>query len=154
MERTDAEAEAPILWLPDSKSWLISKDPDAGKDWRPKEKGMTENEMVGWYHQLNGHEFEQALGVGDRQGSLAYCSPWGCKKLDTTEWLNWTELNKVDDYLNLFVKKAHDMDRFNWPGLGEIKQKKHQMRKHRFWKHLVMKIFVFQWWSLDNLKTT
>jgi len=86
---TDAEAEAPILWPPDEKNWLIGKDPDAGKDWRQEEKGMTEDEMVGWHHWLEGHEFEQAPGVGDGQGSLACCSPWGCKELDMTEWLNW-----------------------------------------------------------------
>ena len=68
--RTDAEAETPILWPPDVKSWLIGKDPDAGKDWRQEEKGMTEDEMVGWHHWLNRHEFEQAPGVGDGQGSL------------------------------------------------------------------------------------
>ena len=73
--RTDAEAETPILWPPDMKNWLIWKDPDAGKDWRWEEKGMTEDEMVGWHHRLNGHEFEQALGVGDEQGSLTCCSP-------------------------------------------------------------------------------
>ena len=69
---------------------LIGKDPDAGKDWRQEKKGTTEDEIVGWHHQLQGHEFEQALGVGDGQGSLECCSPWGCKELDTTEWLNWT----------------------------------------------------------------
>ena len=89
--RTDAEAETPILWPPDGKSWLIRKDPDAGKDWRWEEKGTTEDEMVGWHHQLDGHEFEQALGVGDGQGSLVCCSPWGLKELDTTEQLNWTD---------------------------------------------------------------
>ena len=83
--RTDAEAETPILCLPDAKNWLTGKDPDAGKVWRKKEKGMTEDEMVGW---LDGHEFEQSPGVGDGQGSLACCSPWGCKELDMTEWLN------------------------------------------------------------------
>ena len=87
--RTDGEAEAPILWPPDAKSWLIGKDPDAGKDWREK-KGTTEDEMVGWHHWLNGHEFEQAPGVDDGQGGLACCSPCGLKELDTTEWLNWT----------------------------------------------------------------
>ena len=87
--RTDGEAEAPILWPPDVKNWLIWKDPDAGKDWR-KEKGMTEDEMDGWHHWLNGHEFEQAPWVGDRQGSLVYCSPWGSKELDMTKQLNWT----------------------------------------------------------------
>ena len=88
--RTDVEAETPILWPPDVKSWLIWKDPDAGKEWSLEKKGTTEDEMVGWHHQLNGHEFEQAPGVGDGQGGLAYCSPWGHKESDTTEWLNWT----------------------------------------------------------------
>ena len=78
---------------PDAKHWFIGKDPENGKGWRWEEKGMTEDEMVGWHHWLNGHEFEQAPGVGDEQGSLVCCSPWGCKELDTTEWLNWTELN-------------------------------------------------------------
>ena len=76
--RTDAKAETPILWPPDAKNWLIGKDPDAGKDWRQEEKGMTEDEMVGWHHRLDGPKFEQALGVGHGQGSLTYCSPWGC----------------------------------------------------------------------------
>ena len=87
--RTDAEAETPILWPHDAKNWLIRKDPDAGEDWRQEEKLMTEDEMVGWHHWLNGHEFEQTLGVGDGQGNLACCSPWGHKESDTTEWLNW-----------------------------------------------------------------
>ena len=87
--RTDAEAEAPILWPPDAKNGLIGKDPDAGKDWRQEEQGTTEDEMVGWHHRLNGHEFEQVLGVGDRQGSLVCCSPWGCKTPDMIEQLNW-----------------------------------------------------------------
>jgi len=90
--RTDAEAEVPILWPPDAKNWLNGKDPDAGKDWRQEEKGKTEEEMVGWHHGLDGHEFEQTLRVGDRQGSLECCSPWGCKESDTTKPLNWTEL--------------------------------------------------------------
>ena len=76
---------------PDAKSWLIGKDPDAGKDWRREEKGTTEDEMAGWHHWLDGHEFEQAPGVGDGQGSLVCCSPWGGKESDTTEWLNWTD---------------------------------------------------------------
>ena len=75
--RADAEAEAPILWPPDAKNWLIGKDPDAGKDWRQLEKGMTEDEMVGWHHQFNGHEFEQILGDSEGQGSLACWSPRG-----------------------------------------------------------------------------
>ena len=92
--RTDAEAEAPILWPPDTKSWLIRKYPDAGKDWRQEEKGMTEDKMLGWHHWLNEHEFEQALGDGEGQGGLACCSPWGHKEPDTTEWLNNNNNNK------------------------------------------------------------
>ena len=89
--RTDAEAEAPILWPPSVKNWLIGKDPNAEKDWRQEQKGMTEDEMVGWHHWLDGHEFQQVLEVGDGQGSLVCFSPWGCKELDMTEWLNLTD---------------------------------------------------------------
>ena len=92
--RTDAET--PILWPPDVNSQLIGKDPDAGKDWRQEEKGVTEDEMVGWHHWLNRHEFEQAPGVGNGQGSLVCCSPWGRKESDTTEWLNWTDTTWKD----------------------------------------------------------
>ena len=95
--RTDAEAEAPILWPPDIKNWFIGKDPDAGKDWGQEEKGMTEDEMVGWHHQLNAHEFEQAPGDGEEQGSLACCSPWGLKELDTSEWLNNSRLCRTQE---------------------------------------------------------
>ena len=92
--RTDVEAETPILWPPDAKSWLIGKDTGAGKDWG-QEKGLTEDETVGWHHWLNGHEFEQALGAGDGQGSLACCSPWGLKASDTAEWLNRTDYGQL-----------------------------------------------------------
>ena len=92
IERTDVEAETLILWPPDAKSWLIGKDPDAGKDWGQVEKGTTE-EMVGWHHRLNEHRFGWTPGVGDGQGGLVCCSSWGRKELNTTEWLNWTELN-------------------------------------------------------------
>ena len=88
--RTDAEAETPILWPPDMKNWLILKDRDAGKDWRWEEKGKTEDEMVGWYHQHNGHESEWTPVVDDGQRGLACCSSWGCKESDMTEQLNWT----------------------------------------------------------------
>ena len=81
-----------IIWTPDTKDWLIGKDRDAGKDWRWEEKGTTEEELVGWHHGLDGHEFEQAPGVGDGQGSLVCCSPWGRKEYDSTEWLNWTAI--------------------------------------------------------------
>ena len=83
--RTDVEAEIPILWPPDAKSWLIWKDPDAGKDWGQEEKGTTEDEMVGWHHRLNAHGFGWTPGVGDGQGGLACCSPWGCKESDMTD---------------------------------------------------------------------
>ena len=88
IRRTDAETEAPVLWPPDAKNWLTGKDPDTGTDWRQEEKGMTEDEMVGWHHWLDRHEFEQAPGDGEGQGSLACWSPWGCKESDTTDWLN------------------------------------------------------------------
>ena len=90
--RTDAEAGAPILWPPDAKNWLIWKDPDAGKDWRREENGTTEDEMIGWHHWLNGHEFGWTPGVGDGQGGLAFCTLWGRKESDMTERLNWTVL--------------------------------------------------------------
>ena len=100
--RTDAEAETAMLWPPDAKNWLIGKDPDAGKDWRQEEKGTTEDYMVGWHCQLNGHEFEQALGVGDGQGGLVCWSLGGCKELDMTERLNWTELIQKSNVI--FIK--------------------------------------------------
>ena len=106
--RTDVETEAPTLWPPDVKNWLIGKGPDAGRDWRQEENGMTEDGMIGWHHRLSGHEFEQALGVGDGQGGLACRCPWGHKELDTTEQLSWTECSifkydlPVDSYILSF----------------------------------------------------
>ena len=91
--RTDAEAKTPVPWPPDVKNWLIGKDLDAGKDWRQEKKRTTEDEMVGWHHRLDGPEFEQVPAVGDGQGGLACCSPWGCKESNMTEQLNWTGLN-------------------------------------------------------------
>ena len=93
--RTDAEAETAIVWPPHAKSWLIGKDPDAGKDWGQEEKGTTEEEMAGWHYQHNGYEFDWTPGDDDVQGVLACCSSWGCKELDTTEWMKWTELNLI-----------------------------------------------------------
>ena len=105
--RTDAEAQAPILWPPDVQSWLIRKDPDPGKDWGQEEKGKTEGAMVGWYHRLNGHEFGWTLGVGDGQGGLEYCSSWGRKESDMTEQLNWTELKTCLLTGGLFTVSLH-----------------------------------------------
>ena len=125
--RTDAEAEeAPILRPPDAKSQLIGKDPDAGKDWR-QEKGTTEDEMVGWHHRLNGHECEQALGIGDGQGGSACRSPWGRKESDTTEHLNWTELKAlVTIFLRQFEKageeqKNQDWEMTEWPLISYLR---------------------------------
>ena len=102
--RTDAEAETSVLWPPDVKSWLIRNNPDAGKDWRQEEKGTTEDETVGWHHQPNGHEFEQALGDGEGEGRLACCSPWGCKESDMTEQLN-------NNYIQGTVLDTEDSDK-------------------------------------------
>ena len=99
----DAEAETPILWPPDAKNWLVGKDPDAGKDWRQKEKGTTEDEMVGCHRPLDGHELEQALGVGDGQRSLVCCSLWGSKESDTSERLNWTEILDLYIYTHMHI---------------------------------------------------
>ena len=89
----DAEAETPVLWPPHAKSWLIGKDPDAGRDWGQEEKETTEDEMAGWHHRFDGHDFEQTSGVCDGQGGLVCFDSWGRKELDTTERLNWTKLN-------------------------------------------------------------
>ena len=89
--KTDAETETPVLWPLDATIWLIRKDPDAGKDWRQEEKETTEDEMVGWHHQLDGHEFEWTPGVADGQGGLAFCSSWVTKSW--TRLSDWTELN-------------------------------------------------------------
>ena len=88
--RTDAEVETPIFWPPDAKNWLLGKDPGARKDWRQEEKGMTEDEMAGWHHWLDGRESQWTPGIGDGQGGLACCGSWSCKESDTTERLNWT----------------------------------------------------------------
>ena len=92
----DAKAETSVLWPPHVKSWLLGKDSDAGRDWGQEEKGTTENEMAGWHHRLDGHEFGWTLGVGDGQRGLACCNSWSRKESDTTEWLNWTELKMGD----------------------------------------------------------
>ena len=103
--RTDAEAEAPILWPPDMKNWLIGKDPDAGKNRRQKEKGMTEDEMIGWHHRLDGHEFEQAPGVGVGQGTLECCSTRACREFHKTS--NWTELISILQWENQQLERLN-----------------------------------------------
>ena len=120
--RTDPEAETEILWPPDVKNWLLGKDPDAGKDWRQEEKRKTEDEMLGWHHQLRWSEPEQAPGVGDGQGGVACCSPWGCKELGVTEQLNWFSVVSclVVEHLSPFSEKTvgkrslYLSDAFNW----------------------------------------
>ena len=110
----DAKAETPVLWPPHAKSWLIGTDPDAGRDWGQEEKGTMEDEMAAWHHRLDGREFVWGLGVGDGQGGLACCDSWGCKESDTTERLNWTELDlfwkalSVISHLNLLPRKRHE----------------------------------------------
>ena len=106
--KTDVEVETPIFWPPDVKSWLIGKDPDAGKDWRQEEKGRTENKMVGCHQWLNGHGFGWTLGVGDGLGGLACCSSWGRQEFDNTEWLDWTEL--ISQRGELSAMKVNNMD--------------------------------------------
>jgi len=100
--KTDAEAEAPKPWPPDAKNWLITNNPDTGKDWRQEEKGMKEDEMVGWHHSLNGHEFEQAPGVGDGQEILACCNPWDLRVRH--DWV--TELNLYVNWLKMTYAKG------------------------------------------------
>ena len=109
--RRNAETETPILWPPDAKSWHIGKDPDAGKDLRQQQKGMTEDEMGGWHYWLYGCEFVQAPGVGDEQGSLACCSPWGHKESDVPEQLNWTGQQKLTQHCESKVKVSNSL----WP---------------------------------------
>ena len=92
--RNDPKAETPVLWPPHAKSWLTGKDSDVGRDWGQEEKGMTEDEMAGWHHRLDGRESEWTPRVGDGQGGLVCCDSWGCKELDMTERLNWTDVPK------------------------------------------------------------
>ena len=141
------EAETPILWPPDAKSWLIGKDPDARKDWRQEEKGMTEDEMVGWHHWLNGHEFGWTPGVGDGQEGLVCCSSLGHKESDMTEQLNWTELRDLNlgNFYNIFlffflwtyVFYFIHLEVFFWQG------------NHRF--HETDKMKVFRWAKPVNI---
>ena len=100
--KNDAKAETPVLWPPHAKSWLTGKDSDAGRNWGQEEKGTTEDEIAGWHHWLDGRESEWTPGVGDGQGGLACCDSWGRKESDTTERLNWTDLNWWHMMCNIF----------------------------------------------------
>ena len=124
--RNDDEAEAPILWPTDVKNWLIWKDPNAGKDWRQKEKETTEDEMVGWHHRLDGHEFEKAPGVGGGQGNLACCSTWGHKESDMTEQLNWTD--PVSNYNDNLPGALHFLKCFKYMFAATNHQAKDSLR--------------------------
>ena len=142
--KTDFEAEIPILWPPDVKSWLIWKDPDAGKDWGQEEKGTTEDEMVRWHHRLNEHGFEWTPGVGDGQGGLACCSSWGHIESDTTErQLNWSKSDcflilslYLSPYLNLLISFQLILLNF---------QSKH-------FKVSMNIMLVLQWWLLTYIQ--
>ena len=144
--RTDAETEAPILWPSDGKNWLIGKDPDAGKDWRQEEKGMTEDAMVRWHHWLNGHEFEQTLGDSEGQGSLVCCSPWGLKESDTTEQLNRTELMlKLKlQYSGLLMRRANTLEKT--PMLGKTEGKRRGRQRLR-WLESIMIQWTWAWFN-------
>ena len=127
--------------------WLIWPDvKDAGKDWRRKEKQTTENEMVGWYHQLDGHEFEQAPGVGDWEGHLACCSPWGHKELDTTKQLNWTDAEAETPILQPPDVKNQLIGKF--PNAGKDEGRRRTLTEHELvrWHHFSMDM------SLNNLQ--
>ena len=170
--RTDAKAETPICWPPHVKSWFIGKDSDAGRDWGQEEKGTTEDEMAGWSHQLNGHEFGWTLGVGDGQGGLACCNSWGRKESDTTERLDWTEL-KVEQsikgiceadvmyysarFYNLLSsllccspwghKELDTTEQLNWTELNcpvYYNCHGHITFKNNFFQHLILPTYVFK----------
>ena len=138
-ERTDAKAETPILWPPHAKSWLIGKDSDAGRDWGQEEKGMTEDEMAGWHHQLDGRESQWTLGVGDGQGGLACCNSWGHKESDTTERLNWTEL--IEAWVGFYHKKLKASSIFIYFPSTAI-----------LFSHFISQYFhIFEAWNIQHL---
>ena len=162
--RTDVEAETPILWPPDVKSWLIEKDPDAGKDWGQEEKGMTEDEMFGWHHQLDGHGFGWTPGVGDGQGGLACCGSWGRKELDTTEQLNWAELEHPSWQESLYLPGIFgNWTKFYEKSFGKVHLSSDSWRTWRL--HILAQIFrrgggyrsvmqaVYDWAQIKALNT-
>ena len=126
--KNDAKAETPVLWPSHVKSWLIGKDSDAGRDWGQEEKGTTEDEMAGWHHRLNGHEFGWTLGVGDGQGGLVCCNSWDRKDSDMTERLNWTD---TYEYRYIILN-------YNFKNSA----KKLQKQKFQNWKYRGFRIWV------------
>ena len=130
--RTDAEVETPVLWQPDVKNLLIGKDPDAGKYWRQEEKGMTEDEMAGWHHWLDGLEFQQAPGDGDEQGSLRCCSSWDDKESDMTERLNWIEWEYFSIEIWYFLH-----DSLEFMGFGEEYHRDKNAKIITYYQHAV-----------------
>ena len=137
--RTDVEAETPILWPPDVTSSLIWKDPDAGNDWGQEEKGTTEDEMLGWYHRLNGHEFGWTPGIGDGPGGRVCCGSWGCKELDMTERLNW--LTHKDPLWIIFILGILWMSCESWFVAPLVNKLHLQISLGPFWATLFLKIF-------------
>ena len=134
--RNDVKAETPVLRPPHVKSWLIGKDPDAGRDWGQEEKGTTEDEMAGWHHWLDGHESEWTRGDGDEQGGLACCDSWGCKESDTTEWLNWTECpcSHKENISNRYWIYFHTKEVKREP--KPVIKKKNQHKRSQKWRKL------------------
>ena len=146
--RNDAKAETAVFWPPHAKSWLIGKDSDAGRDWGQEKKGTTEDEMVGWHHRLDGCESEWTPGVGDGQGGLACCDSWGRKESDTTERLNWTELNWIGFIWLLWYQNIASHCSVHWCWIwealiisaSEVNLKEEEKNVlgmgHRLWYHI------------------
>ena len=156
--RTDAEAETPMLWPRNVKSWLTGKDPDAGKDWRQEKKETTEDEIVGWHHQLDGHGFGWTLGVGDGQGGLACCGSWGRKESDTTEQLNWIELNsmKTGREGSLVRKNILETEEHHWRRKHKWKSLRQEIIRYvlrNCWKVSVIRVCLVVQWQIILLPT-
>ena len=134
----DVESEIPVLWPPHGKCWLIGKDSDAGRDWGQEEKGMTEDEMSGWHHWLDGHEFGWTPGVGDGQGGLACCDSWGHRESDTTERLNWTEVNRWMHPFRKYLSSIHYVLDITSDAENKVMNKTYTNPCH-CWAYLLMK---------------
>ena len=148
--RTDAEAEAPIFWPLDAKNRHFRKDPDTGKDWGHEKKRVTENEMVGWHHRLNGHEFEQILGDSEGQGSLGCCGPWGYKESDTTWWLN--NDNQLSGASILLFSMLSPLGVHSWEWLQRLRAWQWAAHLFPFWVPSGLTIWAAVMWWLDGCK--